>query len=85
MTFEGRRAIVTGAGSGIGQAVALHLLREEARVTGVDINDRGLDPIRRAGGDAMVVDLADTEQRALVLGSAREDQVHYLVNAAAIL
>ena len=85
MSFDGRRAIVTGAGSGIGQAVALQLLREGARVTGVDINDHGLDPVRDAGGDAKVVDLADLEQRASVIGSAREDPVHYLVNAAAIL
>lgn len=28
MSFEGRGAIVTGVGSGIGQALALHLLRE---------------------------------------------------------
>jgi NAD(P)-dependent dehydrogenase (short-subunit alcohol dehydrogenase family) len=85
MTFDGHRAIVTGAGSGIGQAVALHLLREGARVTGVDVNDRGLDPVRDAGGGAMVVDLADVEQRASVIASAREDPVNYLVNAAAIL
>jgi NAD(P)-dependent dehydrogenase (short-subunit alcohol dehydrogenase family) len=85
MSFDGRRAIVTGAGSGIGQAVALHLLREGGRVTGVDINDRGLDPVREAGGDAMAVDLADLEQRATVIDSARKDPVHYLVNAAAIL
>lgn len=85
MSFDGHRAIVTGAGSGIGQAVALHLLREGARVTGVDVNDRGLDPIRDAGGDVMVVDLADVEQRALVIASALEDPVSYLVNAAAIL
>jgi len=85
MTFDGGRAIVTGAGSGIGQAVALHLLREGARVTGVDINDRGLDPVREAGGEAMVVDLADLEQRASVVASAREDPVSFLVNAAAIL
>ena len=85
MSFEGRRAIVTGAGSGIGQAVALQLLRDGARVTGVDINDRGLDPVRDAGGDAMVVDLADLGQRASLIASAREDPPHYLVNAAAIL
>lgn len=85
MSFEGRRAIVTGAGSGIGQAAALQLLREGARITGVDINDRGLDPVREAGGDVMVVDLADIEQRASVIASAREDPPHYLVNAAAIL
>ena len=58
-TFEGKVAVVTGAGSGIGQEVALQLLAVGARVTGVDINDRGLDPVRDAGGEAMVVDLAD--------------------------
>lgn len=85
MTFEGRRAIVSGAGSGIGKAVALELLRRGARVTGVDINDRGLDPVREAGGEALVADLSDLEQRAAVIASARDDPVSYLVNAAAIL
>jgi len=85
MSFSGRRAIVTGAGSGIGQAVALQLLREGARVTGVDINDGGLEPVREAGGDALVVDLADLDQRARVVDSARQDAPHFLVNAAAIL
>lgn len=85
MSFQGRRAIVTGAGSGIGQALALHLLREGARVTGVDINDQGLEPVRQAGGEALVVDLADPEQRATVIESARQDPPHFLVNAAAIL
>jgi D-sorbitol dehydrogenase (acceptor) len=85
MSFDGRRAIVTGAGSGIGQAVALQLLREGARVTAVDINGGGLEPVREAGGEALVVDLADLEQRARVVASAREDPPHFLVNAAAIL
>lgn len=85
MSHEGRRAIVTGAGSGIGQQVALQLLAGGARVTGVDINDRGLDPVRKAGGDGIAVDLADPDQRASVIASAREDPPHYLVNAAAIL
>jgi NAD(P)-dependent dehydrogenase (short-subunit alcohol dehydrogenase family) len=82
---EGRRAIVTGAGSGIGQATALQLLREGARVTGVDINDAGLDPVRAAGGEALVLDLADPSQRADLVASARTDPPHALVNAAAIL
>jgi NAD(P)-dependent dehydrogenase (short-subunit alcohol dehydrogenase family) len=85
MSFEGRHAVVTGAGSGIGQAVALHLLGEGARVTAVDINDAGLDPVRDAGGDALVVDLADLDQRARVIDAARRDPPHFLVNAAAIL
>jgi NAD(P)-dependent dehydrogenase (short-subunit alcohol dehydrogenase family) len=85
MSFQGRHAIVTGAGSGIGQAVALHLLSEGARVTAVDINDAGLDPVRDAGGNALVVDLADLDQRARVVDAARQDPPHFLVNAAAIL
>src|SRR5688572_11745618 len=67
MSFRDRRAIVTGAGSGIGQAAALQLLREGARVTGVDINDQGLEPLRAAGGDALVADLADLTARARVV------------------
>jgi NAD(P)-dependent dehydrogenase (short-subunit alcohol dehydrogenase family) len=85
MSFEGRHAVVTGAGSGIGQAVALHLLGEGARVTAVDINDAGLGPVRDAGGDALVVDLADLDQRARLIDAARRDPPHFLVNAAAIL
>jgi NAD(P)-dependent dehydrogenase (short-subunit alcohol dehydrogenase family) len=85
MSFQGRRAIVTGAGSGIGQAVALHLLSEGARVTAVDINDRGLDPVREAGAEALVIDLSDETQRASLVESARQDPPHFLVNAAAIL
>jgi NAD(P)-dependent dehydrogenase (short-subunit alcohol dehydrogenase family) len=85
MSFEGRRAIVTGAGSGIGQEVALQLLAAGARVTGVDINDQGLDAVRAAGGQGMAVDLADLDQRASVIASSREDPPHFLVNAAAIL
>ena len=85
MSFAGRRAIVTGAGSGIGQATALHLLAGGARVTAVDINDAGMEPVRAAGGEALVVDLADIEQRASVIESARRDPPDFLVNAAAIL
>ena len=49
MSFAGRRAIVTGAASGIGKAVALHLLGEGAVVTAVDVNEAGLADARAAG------------------------------------
>jgi meso-butanediol dehydrogenase/(S,S)-butanediol dehydrogenase/diacetyl reductase len=50
--FAGRAAVVTGAGSGIGQAVALQLLSEGAQVLGLDINAAGLATTadRAAGG-----------------------------------
>jgi meso-butanediol dehydrogenase / (S,S)-butanediol dehydrogenase / diacetyl reductase len=42
MRFEGKTAVVTGAGSGIGQSVALRLVAEGAKVLGLDINAAGL-------------------------------------------
>src|SRR5437763_13456292 len=52
----GRSAIVTGAGSGIGRAVALLLAANGAAVLVTDINEAGAkavaDEIRAAGGTA---------------------------------
>ncbi|QLL06966.1 SDR family NAD(P)-dependent oxidoreductase [Mycobacterium vicinigordonae] len=44
--LEGRRILVTGAGSGIGQATALRLLDEGAAVVGADIAAAGLAATR---------------------------------------
>ena len=43
MQLEGKVAIVTGAGSGVGREVVLNLLKKGVLVAGVDINQKGLD------------------------------------------
>ena len=56
---EGKTAVVTGAGSGIGQAVAVRLAQEGARVAVLDICEERAEQtvglIREKGGEAMTV------------------------------
>ncbi|MFV8052582.1 SDR family NAD(P)-dependent oxidoreductase [Mycobacterium sp. 48b] len=50
--LEDRRILVTGAGSGIGQATALRLLDEGAAVVGADIAADGLETTRQSAQEA---------------------------------
>ena len=65
MRLEGKTAIITGAGSGFGAAMATEFAREGARVVVNDLNDNTgqsvVDDIRKAGGEAMFhrADVAD--------------------------
>ncbi|MDE0043283.1 MAG: glucose 1-dehydrogenase, partial [Candidatus Poribacteria bacterium] len=59
MRLKGKVAIVTGAGSGIGEATALTFANEGARITVADVVDSAgndtVEQIRAAGGDAIYV------------------------------
>jgi len=83
MSATGKRAVVTGAASGIGQAVAMRLLREGASVIAADINEAGLAPVVQAGATAFVGNLADDGDRDRLVEAGQG--VDYLVNAAGII
>ena len=57
MLLEGKIALVTGAGSGIGRAIAIAFAREGARVVVSDTNSAGAEDtvlaVREAGGQAL--------------------------------
>lgn len=72
-SLEGKVALVTGSGSGIGRASALAIARDGARVVVADVDETGgqvtVGLIEEAGGEATFVrtDVSDGEQvRALV-------------------
>jgi NAD(P)-dependent dehydrogenase (short-subunit alcohol dehydrogenase family) len=77
--LEGKRAIVTGAGSGIGRASALRFAEEGARVLAVDLVEAGVREtaaqIARAGGVAETVaaDAADDATVAALVAKCVRD------------
>ena len=80
---DGRRAVVTGAARGIGQATDRRLLREGASVLAVDLDGAGLQGIAADGAETLVASVSDPDGRAAIAAAAGE--IDYLVNAAGIL
>jgi 3-oxoacyl-[acyl-carrier protein] reductase len=86
LSMEGRRALVTGAASGIGKATALALAQLGAEVVIIDRAPMGetMDEIQAAGGVCTVMqgDLTDDALVARFFAGAR---VHAVAHCAAIL
>jgi NAD(P)-dependent dehydrogenase (short-subunit alcohol dehydrogenase family) len=91
--LEGHIAVVTGAGSGIGRAIATGYAAEGARVMAADINIEGAAQtaaiITQAGGDAVggELDVTDRESCGALAAKVAADfgQVSILVNNAGIV
>ncbi|MBA4856845.1 MULTISPECIES: SDR family NAD(P)-dependent oxidoreductase [Nocardia] len=91
--YDNRRVLVTGGGSGIGQATVLRILAEGGRVVAADISEAGLqDTVAKAGEHAsnlttVVMNIADEESvRSGVAEAVRHlGGLDTLVNAAGVL
>ncbi|HRR95005.1 MAG TPA: SDR family oxidoreductase [Candidatus Paceibacterota bacterium] len=92
MRLENKTAIVTGAGSGIGRAIAISFVKEGASVLVADINEEGglatVEEIKQLGGNAIFVK-TDVSKAEDVQAMAKEalkvfGRIDILVNNAGI-
>jgi NAD(P)-dependent dehydrogenase (short-subunit alcohol dehydrogenase family) len=63
-TLEGRVALVTGAASGIGRAIAKRFVGEGANVAAGDIDEAGLQALAEECGDSLAVHRCDVTDEA---------------------
>lgn len=91
-SLNGRVAVVTGAGSGIGRAIAIRLAEDTAKIAVWDINVEGAEEtaqmIRDAGGTAIAIN-ADCADKAAIQAAAAQTRkelgaIAILVNNAGI-
>jgi NAD(P)-dependent dehydrogenase (short-subunit alcohol dehydrogenase family) len=86
MDITGSSAIVTGAASGIGAAVARALAAKGAKVVVADVQaDKGEALAQEIGGVFVSVDVTDTEQIKAAIARAEElGELRVLVNSAGV-
>ena len=82
--MEGKRALVTAAGQGIGRAIAEAYAREGARVMATSLTTGKLETLKRESGDRIEIAALDVTDRDAIarLAVSQKDPIDVLVNAA---
>lgn len=85
MMLQGKTALITGAGSGIGKAIAEVFAREGARVILNDLSPTGAEVARTLGGVFLQADLSDQNAvKALAQRALEQGPIDILVNNAGL-
>jgi NAD(P)-dependent dehydrogenase (short-subunit alcohol dehydrogenase family) len=87
MKLEGKSAIITGGGSGLGAATAIRLASAGVRVALVDVNmDAANSVAKQTNGIAIHCDVSDAQAGAAAVKQAREKHgpARILINCAGI-
>lgn len=84
--IEGKTVVITGAGSGLGEAWAKGFLQDGARVIAADVNAEGLAPLSELGALTIRTDVSvESDVKAMVdFAIAETDRIDVLFNNAGI-
>ena len=87
ISFKGKRALVTGAGKGIGRAIAIALMRGGAETYALSLIQSELESLEKEvpGIHTICIDLSDWDlTKTTVQGIVKEGAIDLLVNNAGI-
>jgi NAD(P)-dependent dehydrogenase (short-subunit alcohol dehydrogenase family) len=86
--FEGKVAIITGAGSGIGLATATQIIADGGTVIGGDISGERLEEVGARLGDRFIAcagDISAHDGPARIFAKVKEGKIDILINNAGIM